>query len=43
MIVTADATEQVAAPAITVVDTIGAGDAFGGGFLAYWTDQRPRP
>ena len=36
MIVTADATEQVAAPAITVVDTIGAGDAFGGGFLAYW-------
>ena len=36
MIVTADASEQVAAPAITVVDTIGAGDAFGGGFLAYW-------
>ena len=23
-------------PAITVVDTIRAGDAFGGGFLAYW-------
>ena len=36
MIVTAGATEQVAAPVITVVDTIGAGDAFGGGFLAYW-------
>jgi fructokinase len=25
------------APAVTVVDTIGAGDAFGGGFLAWWT------
>lgn len=25
------------APAITVADTIGAGDAFGGGFLAWWT------
>jgi fructokinase len=28
-------TEQV--PSVTVVDTIGAGDAFGGGFLAWWT------
>jgi len=24
-------------PGVTVVDTIGAGDAFGGGFLAWWT------
>ena len=24
-------------PPVTVVDTIGAGDAFGGGFLAWWT------
>ena len=36
LIVTADARTQVAAPKIKVVDTIGAGDAFGGGFLAYW-------
>jgi fructokinase len=28
-------TEEV--PGVTVVDTIGAGDAFGGGFLAWWT------
>jgi fructokinase len=36
MIVTRDGTDRVQAPAITVVDTIGAGDSFGGGFLAYW-------
>ena len=28
---------------IQVVDTIGAGDAFGGGFLAWWRLQGPRP
>jgi fructokinase len=27
----------VAVPRVDVVDTIGAGDAFGGGFLAWWT------
>ena len=27
---------EVAAPRIEVADTIGAGDAFGGGFLAWW-------
>jgi fructokinase len=31
-------TEEV--PGVTVVDTIGAGDAFGGGFLAWWTAHR---
>jgi fructokinase len=29
----------VEAPAVEVVDTIGAGDAFGGGFLAWWRSQ----
>ena len=36
MIVTAETAETIPAPRITVVDTIGAGDAFGGGFLAWW-------
>jgi fructokinase len=36
LIVTPDAETVVAAPKIDVVDTIGAGDAFGGGFIAYW-------
>jgi fructokinase len=30
---------SVEVPAVTVVDTIGAGDAFGGGFLAWWTSN----
>ncbi|MEA2316762.1 MAG: fructokinase, partial [Solirubrobacteraceae bacterium] len=31
---------DVAAPVVQVVDTIGAGDAFAGGFLAWWHAQR---
>jgi fructokinase len=36
LIVTAGGEEAVPAPHVEVVDTIGAGDAFGGGFLAWW-------
>ncbi len=35
-VVTARGTTTIAAPAVAVVDTVGAGDAFGGGFLAAW-------
>jgi fructokinase len=37
--VTAGGEVPVPAPEVTVVDTIGAGDAFGGGFLAWWRSQ----
>ncbi len=30
---------EVAVPRVSVVDTVGAGDAFGGGFLASWLDR----
>jgi fructokinase len=36
VVVTAEAQVDVEAPRIQVVDTIGAGDAFGGGLLAWW-------
>jgi fructokinase len=36
IVVTADERRHVAAPPVQVVDTIGAGDAFSGGFLAWW-------
>jgi fructokinase len=36
VVVTAAAAEHVTAPRVAVVDTIGAGDAFSGGFLAWW-------
>ena len=35
-IVTRDEEIVVPVPAVTVVDTVGAGDSFGGGFLAFW-------
>jgi fructokinase len=35
-VVTAGAQHHVPAPQVEVVDTIGAGDAFSGGFLAWW-------
>jgi fructokinase len=38
-VVTARGATQVAAPAVDVVDTIGAGDAFAGGFLAWWREH----
>jgi fructokinase len=36
LIVTRAGETTVPAPKVEVVDTIGAGDAFGGGFLAWW-------
>ena len=36
VVLTADGRRAVPAPAVQVVDTIGAGDAFSGGFLAAW-------
>ena len=38
-IVTADRAVDLSARQITVVDTVGAGDAFGGAFLAYWDER----
>ncbi len=39
LVVTADAELEVAAPSVHVVDTIGAGDAFMGAFLACWSER----
>ena len=36
VVISPAAETAVAAPVVDVVDTIGAGDAFGGGFLAWW-------
>src|SRR5215208_2787686 len=38
--ITAEGEVAVPTPPVTVVDTIGAGDAFGGGFLAWWRGER---
>ena len=39
LVVTRSADVAVPAPRAKVVDTIGAGDAFGGGFLAWWSER----
>ena len=39
IVVTRTAEVSVPAPRAKVVDTIGAGDAFGGGFLAWWSER----
>jgi fructokinase len=39
LVVTRDEVVEVGSPRVEVVDTIGAGDAFMGGFLAYWRDH----
>jgi fructokinase len=39
LVVTRTAEVSVPAPRAKVVDTIGAGDAFGGGFLAWWSER----
>ena len=37
-IITRAATRSVPVPPVEVVDTVGAGDSFGGGFLAWWSE-----
>ena len=39
LIVTATGVAQLAIPVVSIVDTVGAGDAFGGGFLARWIER----
>jgi fructokinase len=39
LVITRTAEVVVPAPRAKVVDTIGAGDAFGGGFLAWWSER----
>jgi fructokinase len=39
LVVTRTAEVAVPAPRAKVVDTIGAGDAFGGGFVAWWSER----
>jgi len=43
LIVTTTGVVQVPVPTVAVVDTVGAGDAFGGGFLARWLERGAGP
>jgi fructokinase len=43
LVVTGDEEVSVEAPKVEVVDTIGAGDAFAGGFLAWWRARELGP
>jgi len=38
-VLTRNAEFEVPVPAVVVADTVGAGDAFGGGFLAHWIER----
>jgi fructokinase len=37
-VVAVDGVTELPVPRVPIVDTVGAGDAFGGGFLAAWTE-----
>jgi fructokinase len=39
IVLTRDATFEIPVPPIPIVDTVGAGDAFGGAFLARWAER----
>ena len=39
LVITRSTEVAVPAPRAKVVDTIGAGDAFGGGFVAWWSER----
>ncbi len=43
LVITRTAEVAVPAPRAKVVDTIGAGDAFGGGFIAWWSERELGP
>ena len=38
-VICAGGTQVLEVPRVAVVDTVGAGDSFSGGFLAYWVRQ----
>lgn len=38
-VLTSDGVATLPVPSVPVVDTVGAGDSFSGGFLAYWTSR----